>query len=111
MTNTEFERIVKETNHWPQHKRLSALYALALAGEVGEYCNQLKKFELGKPLAEADLVEELGDILWYYTALLQTYNVTLDEIMEYNANKVLERSSRKSHYSQSGKVTQKAKAA
>lgn len=67
------------------------LAAMGLAGESGEVVDLLKKHVFhGKTEDEIrkKLVLELGDVLWYYTLLLSTMDITLDEIIERNVAKL-----------------------
>ena len=98
-----YEEVVKATNHWPANQKSNrALITVALTGEVGEYANLLKKQTLGKPIDDQELIDELGDIMWYFTTLVRTYNLSLEHIMERNAEKVLDRTDKREHYSQEG---------
>jgi hypothetical protein len=55
-------------------------HALGLAGEVGEVCNKLKKVYRGDfSLIDADLVCELGGVMWYAAALANDLEVDLEE--------------------------------
>jgi NTP pyrophosphatase (non-canonical NTP hydrolase) len=70
------------------------LGALGLAGESGEVVDEIKKHVFhGKVEGEVrdNLVKELGDVLWYYTLLLSTTDITLDEVMEANVVKLTAR--------------------
>jgi hypothetical protein len=51
-----------------------ACYALGLVGEVGE----LAELVSGRGGMRAELVEEVGDVLWYAAAMRQTLGVTGD---------------------------------
>lgn len=87
---------------WNEYQRLTAKtagedydakgYALGLAGEAGEAVELIKKhFYQGKPLAEEDLADELGDILWYLARLADYYGFPLDWIAERNILKLRKR--------------------
>ncbi len=72
---TEREAIWHEVNRmsdetYPGWREVSRLYwATALAGEVGEFCNLVKKLEEGgdraRGVTNADLLEELADVYIY----------------------------------------------
>lgn len=82
----------------------------ALAGETGEVCNVLKRFEarlldddfksnLDKAIAagirvtlEEHLKEELSDVLFYLTAIAQKHGYTLKELREHQHHKMIGRS-------------------
>lgn len=70
--------------------------ALGLAGEVGEFCNKLKKVmrdNNGRFTEEfrSTAKGELGDILWYLSALATELGFSLEEIAEENISKLFRR--------------------
>jgi NTP pyrophosphatase (non-canonical NTP hydrolase) len=71
--------------------------ATALAGEVGEACNVVKKIardDKGEPTSRRldDLKSELGDVLWYMAELAGQYGMTLSDIAIANLDKLARRS-------------------
>ena len=73
--------------------------ALGLAGEAGEGCEKVKKImrDKGGVLSEEDSLElskELGDVLWYVSALACEINVSLSSIVEENLDKLSSRQDR-----------------
>ena len=73
--------------------------ALGLAGEAGEVCEKVKKIMRDKDgvLSEADALEiskELGDVLWYLSALACEINVALSTVAEDNIDKLHSRKER-----------------
>jgi len=63
--------------------------ALALVGEVGEVCDEIKKRMIYiKSNGFSNILEELGDVFWQYIALIQSFGYTLDDIMESNVAKL-----------------------
>lgn len=67
-------------------------YALGLAGESGEVCDELKKVLFhDKPLNEKTILKECGDVLWYLTRLLVSLGYSLEDCMELNVNKLRSR--------------------
>lgn len=72
---------------------------LGLLGEAGEVAEKMKKVyrdDKGKMSAEVvgDLKKELGDILWYITALADFFDVSLEEIGRINIDKLASRQKR-----------------
>lgn len=70
--------------------------ALGLAGETGEICEKLKKAirdEGGQISAERKMLlgKELGDVLWYISALATELGLDLDEIATGNLAKLAAR--------------------
>jgi len=65
---------------------------LGLAGESGECCDIVKKYKFpGHPLNKEHLIDELGDVLWYIAETASGLGVSLEEIAEYNLNKLHKR--------------------
>lgn len=81
-------------------KLYNVLYAsLGLAGEAGEIANKVKKairdHSGALPISmKADLVAELGDVLWYVALLAEELDVTLEFVAERNLKKLSSRKSR-----------------
>lgn len=72
---------------------------LGLVGESGEVAEKVKKLirdkdgELGDE-AKAELLKELGDILWYVNAVSHLLGSSLEEVADNNLQKVLSRKDR-----------------
>ena len=87
-----------ETVVYPEHVGL-AYTSLGLAGEAGEIANKVKKVyrdndgELTRQ-AQADLMDELGDVLWYVAALATEIGYDLDDVAAHNLEKLAARKSR-----------------
>ncbi len=66
--------------------------SLGLAGEVGEIADLVKKYTFhNHKLAVEEVMEELGDLFFYMTLMMNTLETTLDEIIEMNVQKLNER--------------------
>ena len=98
MTFEEFQEISAETAIYS--KQWSMMYpALGLAGEAGEVCNKVKKIfrdedgHLVDEVREA-LAKELGDVLWYISALATDLDLNLDDIARGNRDKLESRHKR-----------------
>lgn len=66
--------------------------AVGISGEAGEVLDMIKKTWIyGKPLDREKLVEEMGDILFYYFALMAQHGITLEEIADVNYIKLAAR--------------------
>ena len=67
--------------------------AFGLAGEAGEVVDRIKKYlyQGHTENIKADLVEELGDVLWYLTDLCTLFDVELSQVVEFNIAKLLDR--------------------
>jgi NTP pyrophosphatase (non-canonical NTP hydrolase) len=72
---------------------------LGLAGESGEVVEKVKKLHrnnAGKISEEdrAELLKEVGDVLWYLSAIAYYLDGSLDEIAQNNLDKLFDRKSR-----------------
>ena len=65
---------------------------LGLAGESGECCDIVKKNRFqGHELNKEHLIEELGDVMWYIAETASGLGVTLEEVAQYNLDKLHKR--------------------
>lgn len=65
---------------------------MGLAGETGETIDIFKKhIYQGKVLDINDVIEEIGDILWYIANLCNVNKITMKECMESNVEKLRKR--------------------
>lgn len=72
----------------PEQARLLD-WTLGIAGEAGETTEVIKHHIFSNaPLDKMKLVSELGDILWYISAVCSTVGIDLSSVAEYNANKL-----------------------
>lgn len=66
-----------------------AMCALGLAGESGEYADQIKKHLFhSHELDVTAALKELGDILWYVTASAHLLGSNLQEVLDMNRAKL-----------------------
>jgi NTP pyrophosphatase (non-canonical NTP hydrolase) len=72
----------------PFREQLS-MATLGLGGEAGEVQELVKKALFhGTDLDRARVAEELGDVLWYLSALASTLGLSLDELAQRNLDKL-----------------------
>lgn len=99
MKAKEYQEIIKEEAIYPREIGI-AYCALGCAGEAGEIADKAKKLYRDKDLLTKKvvspedrmaLIKELGDNLWYITAMANELDVTLEEVMEINHNKMMQR--------------------
>ena len=90
----QYEDLVRQTKVYPD----SAKYiyaALGLTSESGEVAGKIKKFVRGDyediSQIREKVIDELGDVLWYITALAIELDTSLDEIQKFNSEKLLRR--------------------
>lgn len=63
--------------------------AVGLADEAAEVLGAIKKSVFtGKPYDRAKLVDEMGDVEFYMEALRQQLDITRDEIVDFNRDKL-----------------------
>jgi NTP pyrophosphatase (non-canonical NTP hydrolase) len=106
----EYQTIIGKTAVYPQDIGL-AYCGLGLTGEAGEVAEKIKKVyrdneELSGYFSghiprrrvksellkfQKDIKKELGDVLWYITAISNEVGLSFEEIMETNYNKLLAR--------------------
>lgn len=67
-------------------------HALGLAGESGEVCDLIKKWAYHQVPYDTDKMrKELGDVLWYLSALASDHGMTLDSVASENVEKLRKR--------------------
>ncbi len=63
--------------------------AVGIAGEAGELLDAIKKtWVYTKPLDQANVIEECGDLLFYIQAMLNTFGMTMEEVIGLNVAKL-----------------------
>lgn len=67
-------------------------YGLGITGESGEVADIIKKGVFhGHTFDKEELINELGDVLWYVSAIASTIDISLDVIANTNINKLKNR--------------------
>lgn len=101
MTFDEYQKkaiqtaVHKEKDFWS-----SAVYrTLGLTGEAGEVAEKMKKIirDKGGVVSDSDkaeIVKELGDVLWYVQALADYLDVPLEQVAKGNLDKLASRKDR-----------------
>ena len=78
---------------FPTERLLTA--AVGMSAESGEFTEVIKKIIFqGKPVNEENLFHlkrELGDIMWYVMQACMGLDITLDEVIEMNVDKLVKR--------------------
>lgn len=90
MTANDYQKISHSTlNKAISGQDIMLNAALGIAGEAGEIADYIKKsLYQGHYFSKNHLVDEMGDLLWY-VALMATYlGVTLEDVFEYNVEKL-----------------------
>lgn len=66
--------------------------ALGLAGEAGELANEVKKWMYqGHDFDKAKIINEGGDLAWYLALLCQSMGVDMEDMVQYNLDKLMKR--------------------
>ncbi len=92
MTLNDYQHLATSTAIYPESVRL--IYpTLGLTGEAGEVAEKVKKMfrDDGGELSETrryDLARELGDVLWYISALSRDIGMTLEQVAQMNIDKL-----------------------
>ena len=62
---------------------------MGIADEAGELMGAAKKALMyNKPLDTVNIIEELGDLLWYFTLAMHSLGVTIEQVQEINSAKL-----------------------
>ena len=101
MNFEEYQQQAKQTALYPNRLKNLEYPTLGLTGEAGEVANIVKKIQRdfgGEITSEIrhKLKDELGDVLWYISACADELGLTLEEIAEYNVEKLSARHNRQS---------------
>lgn len=89
MNLNEYQTLAMRTNSETESERCLTLAALGLAGESGEFADEVKKHLFhGHPLDRERLQKELGDVLWYVASGCLALGVTLEEVAQANVDKL-----------------------
>ena len=92
VTFDEYQEFARSTAIYPDECKIT-YPTLGLCGETGEVAEKVKKnIRDGKSLDGVGL--ELGDVLWYISALADDLGVTLEEIAQANVDKLKSRMER-----------------
>ena len=93
MTLEEYQRNVDRTRNLDIDKEEEMKnYCLGMASEVGKLVGHVKHVVFHNwKISRANVIEEMGDILWYVIALASVLDIEMEEIIGYNAFKLEKR--------------------
>ena len=95
MTLNEYQQLANPNAHYRYPDAL-VYCVLALCGEAGELANKLKKsMRAGAERDNAVLMDELGDVLWYTQETAGRLGYTLEEVAQFNLDKLAQRRAEK----------------
>jgi NTP pyrophosphatase (non-canonical NTP hydrolase) len=91
-----YQKQARKTAIYPNQGKNLPYPTLGLAGESGEIADNVKKLirdDNGTltPQRKKALVNELGDVLWYVSAICNELKVTLNSVAETNLKKLQSR--------------------
>jgi NTP pyrophosphatase (non-canonical NTP hydrolase) len=90
----KYEQLVNSTAVYDKSQAMIYL-ALGLSSEAGEVAGHLKRVYRGDETISPELYEkvlkELGDVLWYVTAMSMEMGYDLTEVMDNNTRKLTKR--------------------
>ena len=93
MTVNEYQKLAMTTLN-PELNKKDVLIngVMGLCGESGEAIDIVKKhLAQGHDLDREGLIKELGDIAWYLAETATALNVSLEEVLEQNIEKLRKR--------------------
>lgn len=75
------------------------IWAMGISGEAGEVLEKWKKIVAYKDGVisdddKAELIKELGDVVWYVAVMAHSLGISFDEVMERNVQKLADRQQR-----------------
>jgi len=99
MTFNEYQELSIQTSKRSYGMPAIAYFSLGLAGEAGEVAEKIKKLfrdDAGGLTAERReaIVKELGDVLWYLSAVAYELNTNLEDVAIKNREKLVDRMAR-----------------
>lgn len=89
MSNAEqAHKIIIELENRPAYSQI-IIAALKLNSESGELADTIvKNLSYGKSLDGFNIIEECGDLLWYISLILSSMEVSMEQCMIENINKL-----------------------
>ena len=95
MNFEQYQAEARKTAIYPK-EHILVYPALGLAGEAGEFANKVKKILRGDANLETrkQLLDELGDVLWYLSNCASDFNANLNDIALNNIQKLPSRQQR-----------------
>ena len=93
MEGKEYQRLAMKTlNHSLTKKDMLVNGVMGLNGESGEVIDIVKKHMFqGHELDKDKIKKELGDVMWYVAEVCEALDLSLDEVMEGNIEKLAKR--------------------
>ena len=88
----EYQKLAASTAVYPRDRTLEYL-SLGLASEVGELTGKLAKWyrKDGMAYPHGDILDELGDVLWFVSEFARQHNTSLSKLANRNISKLADR--------------------
>lgn len=93
ITLNKYQDMAVKTAIYP-HAAQITYPAMGLSNEAGEVLGKVKKLIRDGTFNRSDIIDELGDVLWYAAALARDLDVTLSEVASINLSKLDDRAKR-----------------
>lgn len=93
MNGSEYQKLAMRTLN-PKIPKDEVLIngVMGLCGESGEVIDLVKKhLYQGHELDKEKISKELGDVMWYVAEICEALNISLDEVMQGNIDKLQKR--------------------
>ena len=107
LTFADYQQFILNTGFYPGRREIGekpnmeglTYCALGIAGEAGEVADKIKKLlrdhggQLTPELKDG-LIKEVGDVLWYLTAMANELDIRIDLVAQTNIDKINSRTAR-----------------
>lgn len=81
MQMNEYQALARRTQNRALNGAERKEHALmGLVSEVGEVCSHYQKVHQGHPMIVNDVIDELGDLMWFVAELCDVLRVSMDEV-------------------------------
>ncbi len=92
----DYQILSRKTAIYPKKGRNLSYPTLGLCGESGEVAEKVKKLLRDKKgkldsQSKQEIIKEMGDVLWYLSAIASELKVNLEEVAKININKLSNR--------------------
>ncbi len=96
MDFNKYQKLARKTAIYPHIGNNLSYPTLGLCGETGEVAEKVKKLFRDSeakmtPEIKHSLIKEMGDVLWYLSAMASELETDLNEVAEMNVKKLKER--------------------
>jgi NTP pyrophosphatase (non-canonical NTP hydrolase) len=90
----EYQQFVNGMKVYPEQHAI-VYPTMGMMGEAGEVSEKVKKWLRGdRELDKAELIKEIGDVIWYATSLADDLGYTISDVIAANVSKLSDRKER-----------------